>query len=99
MQNEISIGNRKIGKECPPYIIVEVSEDHNEDIKRTQKLVKVAKAAGASVVKLRIYNADLLTIPSKDDLLSNFSSKQKETFLFFDGNGYGINEICLAFEK
>jgi N-acetylneuraminate synthase len=61
---EISINNRKIGQEHPPYIIAEMSANHNGDINNAYKIIDIAKISGADAVKLQTYTPDTLTIDS-----------------------------------
>ena len=58
----LQIAGRRIGPGEPPYIIAEMSGNHNGDIKRTFQILEAAKAAGADAVKLQTYRADTMTI-------------------------------------
>lgn len=62
MKPYITINNRKIGSEHPPYIIAELSANHNGDINRAYQIMEAAKAAGADAVKLQSYTHDTITI-------------------------------------
>lgn len=58
----ISIAGRKIGPTEPPYIVAEMSGNHNGDIGRAFRILDAAKAAGADAVKIQTYRADTITI-------------------------------------
>lgn len=59
---EIEINGRKIGDYHSPYMIAEVSGNHNGDISKAKKLIKIAKESGADAVKLQTYTPDTMTI-------------------------------------
>tara|TARA_Y100001970_G_scaffold291427_1_gene428543 strand:- start:7214 stop:8257 length:1044 start_codon:yes stop_codon:yes gene_type:complete len=61
----MKIQNRKISVNHPPFIIAEISANHNKSIKRTLKLIKEAKKAGADAIKLQTYDAESLTLNSQ----------------------------------
>ena len=64
----IEINNKKIGNEFSPYVIAEISANHNGKIENAFKLIEVAKNAGADAVKIQTYTADTITLNSdKED--------------------------------
>jgi pseudaminic acid synthase len=73
MSKFITINGRKIGNRFPPYIIAEMSANHNGDINNAYKIIDMAKFAGADCVKLQTYTPDTLTIDSK---LPDFQLKE-----------------------
>ena len=64
MSKNISIDGRLIGADCLPYMIAEMSANHNGDIKNAYKIIDMAKNAGADAVKMQTYTADTLTLDS-----------------------------------
>lgn len=60
--NFIDIDGRKIGPQYPPYIIAEMSANHNGDINRALKILEMASECGADAVKIQTYTQDTLTI-------------------------------------
>ena len=60
--NEIKIGKHSIGENQKPFIIAEMSGNHNQSLDRALELVDAAAAAGAHALKLQTYTADTITI-------------------------------------
>lgn len=60
----MQIADRSIGPGHPPYVIAEVSANHNGDLNAALKLIDVASAAGADAVKLQTYRPDTITLDS-----------------------------------
>ena len=62
MKKISKIGNVTIGFGMPPFIIAEVSGNHNGDINRALKLIDIAKESGANAVKFQTFTPDSLTL-------------------------------------
>lgn len=60
--SEIEISGTKVGPSHPPYIIAEISANHNGKIENAFELITKAKSAGASAVKIQTYTADTITM-------------------------------------
>jgi len=58
----MKINNRKIGLDERPYVIAEMSANHNGEIDNAYKIIDMAKASGADAVKLQTYHPDTITM-------------------------------------
>ena len=79
-----TINKRKIGNDFPPYIIAELSANHNGSLERAKLSIKTAKDCGVDAIKIQTYNADSMTIDSN-----------KEDFVVKDGlwKGYTLYQL------
>jgi N-acetylneuraminate synthase len=59
-----AINGRQIGPKQPPYIIAELSANHNGSLDRALQTIDAAHRCGASAIKLQTYTADTMTIDS-----------------------------------
>lgn len=60
----MKIGNKKIDKSSPVFIIAELSANHNGSLETAIETIKAAKRAGADAIKFQTYTADTITINS-----------------------------------
>ncbi|MBX3497351.1 MAG: pseudaminic acid synthase [Parvibaculum sp.] len=60
----IEISGRAIGAGNPPYVIAEVSANHNGDLNQALRLIDAAAEAGADAVKIQTYRPDTITLKS-----------------------------------
>ena len=68
MENQfIEINGKRIGHQYKPYIVAEMSGNHNGEIKNALAIIKEAKEAGADAVKIQTYTPDTLTINHDGD--------------------------------
>jgi N-acetylneuraminate synthase len=58
----IRIASRSIGREHPPFVVAEMSGNHNQSLARALEIVDAAAQTGAHALKLQTYTADTMTI-------------------------------------
>jgi N-acetylneuraminate synthase len=59
---DVRIGSRTIGLDAPPFVIAEMSGNHNQRLDRALALVDAAADAGAHALKIQTYTADTITL-------------------------------------
>lgn len=60
--NSFTIANRSIGLTAPPFVIAEMSGNHNQSLDRALEIVDAAAESGAHALKLQTYTADTMTL-------------------------------------
>jgi N-acetylneuraminate synthase len=58
----MQIAYRRIGHDAPPFIVAEMSGNHNQSLERALQIVEAAAKAGAHALKLQTYTADTITL-------------------------------------
>lgn len=58
----VHIDGQGIGQFCPPYIVAEISANHNGSIERAKHIMQQAQAAGVNAIKIQTYTADTITL-------------------------------------
>ena len=67
MGKAITIRNRRISTSDPPYVIAEMSANHNGQLKNSLKIIDQAKKCGADAIKIQTYKPDTITLKSFND--------------------------------
>jgi N-acetylneuraminate synthase len=67
MKKEISIGHIKVGPGHKPFLVAEMSGNHNQSLERAMSIVEAAAKAGAHAMKLQTYTAETMTLDLKTD--------------------------------
>ncbi len=62
MRGEIKIADRLIGRDHPPFVIAEMSGNHNQSLERALEIVEAAARTGAHALKIQTYTPDTMTL-------------------------------------
>ncbi|MGD2018515.1 MAG: pseudaminic acid synthase [Planctomycetota bacterium] len=60
--SNLTIAGRSIGPDQPPYVIAEMSANHNGSLENAKRIIEEAHARGADAVKLQTYRPDTITL-------------------------------------
>jgi len=67
MTKDMEINGRAIGPDHPPFVICELSANHNGALDKAKEMISLGKACGADAVKLQTYRPDTITLKSDRD--------------------------------
>ncbi|NBC05533.1 MAG: pseudaminic acid synthase [Bacteroidetes bacterium] len=87
---DIQLGGKVIGSNHKPYIIAEMSGNHNQSLDRALEIVEEAAKAGADAIKLQTYTASTMTIDERGGLFSI----DDEDSLWYGKNLYELYELA-----
>lgn len=62
MRAEIKIADRLVGLDHPPFVIAEMSGNHNQSLERALEIVEAAARTGAHALKIQTYTPDTMTL-------------------------------------
>ncbi|MFJ9450925.1 pseudaminic acid synthase [Herbaspirillum sp. NPDC101397] len=57
-----NIGGRDIGQRCAPFVIAEMSGNHNQSLERALQIVEAVAKSGAHALKIQTYTPDTMTL-------------------------------------
>ena len=63
----INLGGAQIGSSQPPFVIAEMSGNHNQSLERALKIVDAAADAGVNAIKIQTYTADTMTLDIQEN--------------------------------
>ncbi|GGJ64259.1 pseudaminic acid synthase [Anoxybacillus voinovskiensis] len=81
---EMTLGDKKVGSDHPPFIIAEMSGNHNKSLERALEIVEAAAKAGVHALKIQTYTADTMTLDldNKDFKIEDLKSLWKGHTLY-----------------
>ena len=95
----INIDGQEIGQQFQPYVIAELSANHNGKLDNAVQLLNLAKQAKVNAVKLQTYTADTITLKSDDPIFQITDGPLSGRSFIISMNGHILHgngiEICL----
>lgn len=81
---DIFIAQRKVGSESAPFIVAEMSGNHNQSLEQALKIVRAAAQCGVDALKLQTYTADTITlnVKKKDFFINDSKSLWQGAYLY-----------------
>jgi pseudaminic acid synthase len=81
---EVQIASHRVGADHPPFVVAEMSGNHNQSLERALEIVEAAASTGVQALKLQTYTADTLTlnVRSEDFMLRGEGSLWKDQSLY-----------------
>lgn len=110
MTDKVKIGDRWVGRDYPPYVVVEACVNHQGDIAIARQMVYFAHAMGADAIKFQMHILDdemLPDVPMSDNFAeplwevidkTNFSRQQHADLMLLCA-GLGIQYLCTPFSR
>lgn len=86
MNQGFNVERHIIGHGHKPFIIAEMSANHNQSLERAMQIVEAAAQAGVHALKLQTYTADTLTIDERNN-----------EFLFLINPVYGMENLFMSY--
>ncbi len=97
MSETITIAGRSIGRSHRPFIIAEMSGNHNQSLDRALAIVDAAAKSGAHALKLQTYTADTMTLNlNRDEFLHRRSRQPLERQIALQALSGGLHAVGMA---
>ena len=84
MSANIVINHRIIGEGSQPYVVAELSANHNGNLDTAFTLIELAKSAGADAIKIQTYKPDTITLDCKSRKNFRLKVGLGKDLLFFE---------------
>lgn len=86
MQNKVTIAGREVGLGFQPFVIAEMSGNHNHSLERALEIVRSVAKSGANALKIQTYTPDTMTLDINEGEFSITDPKS----LWFGSNLYAL---------